>query len=71
MYHPTTRVLTILELLQAHPSLNGAELAARLKVDRRTVRRYITILQDLGIPIETERGSYGGYRLRLALSCRR
>lgn len=39
MYHPTTRVLTILELLQAHPRLSGAELAERLEVDRRSVRR--------------------------------
>jgi predicted DNA-binding transcriptional regulator YafY len=64
MYHPTTRVLTILELLQAHPRLSGAEIAAHLEVDRRTVRRYITMLGDLGIPIETERGRTGGYRLR-------
>ncbi len=64
MYHPTTRVLTILELLQARGGMSGAELATRLEVDRRTVRRYITMLQDLGIPIETERGPVGGYRLR-------
>ena len=64
MYHPTTRVLTILELLQARGSLSGAELAERLEVDRRTVRRYITMLQDLGIPIEATRGPYGGYHLR-------
>lgn len=64
MYHPTTRVLTILELLQAHPQLSGAELAERLEVDRRSVRRYIVMLQDLGIPIETSRGNRGGYRLR-------
>lgn len=64
MYHPTTRVLTILELLQAHPQLSGAEIAERLEVDRRSVRRYIVMLQDLGIPIETIRGNRGGYRLR-------
>jgi len=64
MYHPTTRVLTILELLQARGSLSGAEIARRLEVDRRTVRRYITMLQDLGIPIEGTRGLAGGYRLR-------
>jgi predicted DNA-binding transcriptional regulator YafY len=64
MYHPTTRVLTILELLQARATLSGVELAARLEVDRRTVRRYVTMLQDLGIPIESTRGPYGGYRLR-------
>ncbi|GAB4376863.1 MAG: YafY family protein [Elainellaceae cyanobacterium] len=63
MYHPTSRVLTVLELLQSHVQISGAELAERLEVDRRTVRRYITQLQDLGIPIETERGRYGAYRL--------
>jgi predicted DNA-binding transcriptional regulator YafY len=64
MYYPTTRVLTILELLQARPGLSGAELAARLEVDRRTVRRYITMLQEMGIPIEATRGPQGGYRIR-------
>ncbi|MEZ4736790.1 MAG: YafY family protein [Caldilineaceae bacterium] len=64
MYHPTTRLLTILELLQAHGELSGVDLAARLEVDVRTVRRYITMLQDMAIPIEAERGRHGGYRLR-------
>jgi predicted DNA-binding transcriptional regulator YafY len=64
MYHPTTRVLTVLELLQAHERLSGPELARRLEVDVRTVRHYITLLLDLGIPIEAERGRYGAYRLR-------
>jgi predicted DNA-binding transcriptional regulator YafY len=64
MYHPTTRVLTILELLQARGSLSGAELAARLEIDRRTVRRYITMLQEMGIPIKATRGPYGSYHLR-------
>src|SRR5262245_22239227 len=64
MNHPTTRVLAVLELLQARGRVSGAELAARLEVDRRTVRRYITMLQDLGIPVASERGRYGTYRLR-------
>lgn len=64
MYHPTTRVLTILELLQSHLRLSGPELAARLEVDVRTVRRYIVMLQELGIPVEAEPGRYGGYTLR-------
>lgn len=64
MYHPTTRVLTVLELLQSYGELSGAELARRLEVDRRTVRRYITMLQDMGIPVEAERGRSGGYSLR-------
>jgi predicted DNA-binding transcriptional regulator YafY len=64
VYHPTTRVLTVLELLQARGRLSGPEIAERLEVDLRTVRRYVTMLQDLGIPVEAERGRHGGYRLR-------
>src|SRR5204863_4074973 len=64
VYHPTTRVLAVLELLQSRQRVRGAELAERLEVDGRTVRRYVTMLQDLGIPVEAERGRYGAYRLR-------
>ena len=64
MYHPTTRVLTVLELLQAHVLMSGRELARRLEVSERSVRHYVAQLQDLGIPVESERGRYGGYRLR-------
>ena len=63
MYSPTTRVLTVLELLQAHGRLSGAELARRLEVDGRTLRRYIAKLEDLGIPVVAERGRYGCYSL--------
>ncbi len=64
MYHPTGRVLTVLELLQSRPGLTGPELAARLETDVRTVRRYVTKLQDVGIPVEATHGRHGGYRLR-------
>lgn len=64
MYHPTSRVLTVLELIQSKPSITGPELAARLETDVRTVRRYIAHLQDVGIPVEANIGRYGGYRLR-------
>lgn len=64
MSHPTTRILTVLEILQARQQINGRDLAARLEVDVRTVRRYITMLQELGIPVESLRGRYGAYRLR-------
>jgi predicted DNA-binding transcriptional regulator YafY len=63
MYHPTSRVLAVLELLQSHRRMTGAELAQRLEVNARTLRRYITMLQDLGIPIIAERGRYGAYTL--------
>lgn len=64
MPHPASRVLALLELLQAHHRLTGAELAERLDVDPRTVRRYATRLAEIGIPVQAERGRYGGYRLR-------
>jgi predicted DNA-binding transcriptional regulator YafY len=64
MYHPTSRVLTVLELLQSRSSISGPELAARLEMDVRTVRRYIMHLQDVGIPVESNIGRHGGYRLR-------
>jgi predicted DNA-binding transcriptional regulator YafY len=63
MPRPTTRVLAVLELLQTHGRISGAELARRLGVDRRTVRRYIAALEELGIPLTAERGSAGGYML--------
>jgi predicted DNA-binding transcriptional regulator YafY len=61
---PTARLLALLEALQARPAATGSELAARLGVDARTVRRYVVALQDLGIPVEGQRGPAGGYRLR-------
>src|SRR5262249_11022816 len=64
MYHPTTRLLTILELLQAHRTLSGEALAQRLEVEPRSVRRYIMMLQDMGMPIQAVRGPGGGYELR-------
>ena len=63
MPHPTTRVLAVLEILQSQAQIGGAELAARVEVDRRTLRRYIAMLEEMGIPITTEQGRYGGYRL--------
>lgn len=64
MYHPTTRLLTILELLQTHPQMSGAELASRLEVEPRSVRRYVLMLQEMGMPVEGVHGPGGGYRLR-------
>jgi predicted DNA-binding transcriptional regulator YafY len=60
---PITRVLAVLELLQSHAQMSGADLARRLDVDGRTLRRYIAMLEEMGIPITAEYGRYGGYRL--------
>jgi predicted DNA-binding transcriptional regulator YafY len=61
---PTARLLELLELLQTQTLTTGTEIADRLRVDRRTVRRYIAALHELGIPIEGQRGVGGGYRIR-------
>jgi len=63
MARPTGRVLTLLELLQSGGTRTVAELADRLGVDGRTVRRYVDHLIDLEVPVESVRGRYGGYRL--------
>lgn len=57
------RVLELLALLGSRPSWSGTELAQRLEVSGRTLRRDITALQDLGYPIVTMPGTGGGYRL--------
>ena len=63
MARPTARVLALLEILQAGGTRTVAELAERLAVDERTVRRYVAHLVDLDVPVRSVRGRYGGYRL--------
>ena len=64
MQTPTARLLELLELLQERPLTTGREIADRLEIDARTVRRYVEALQGLGIPVEGQRGVGGGYRVR-------
>lgn len=64
MLAPTARLLELLELLQAQTLTTGREIADRLSIDPRTARRYVAALQDLGIPVEGQRGVGGGYRIR-------
>lgn len=64
MLAPAARLLEVLELLQTQPVTTGREIAERLTIDARTVRRYVTRLQELGIPVEGQRGVGGGYRIR-------
>jgi predicted DNA-binding transcriptional regulator YafY len=59
-----SRLLEFLEMLQNRPFVIGAELARDLGVDVRTVRRYVAAVQELGFPVEGERGPAGGYRLK-------
>src|SRR5829696_160033 len=61
---PTTRLLSMLELLQARERIGVPELARRLEVGERTVRRYASMLREMGIPVEAELGRYGAYSLR-------
>lgn len=63
MVRPTAQVLTLLELLQSGGIRTMNELADRLGVQPRTVRRYVDHLIDLDVPVESVRGRYGGYRL--------
>ena len=70
MYHPTGRVLTVLEMLQSR-ALTGPDLAARLETDVRTVRRYISKLQDVGIPVEATPAGTAATACGQASSCPR
>ncbi|MER5411053.1 YafY family protein [Streptomyces sp. NPDC002769] len=63
MPRPIARVLILLELLQSGGVRTAAELADRVGVDERTVRRYVDHLVDLDVPVESVRGRYGGFRL--------
>src|ERR671923_756324 len=60
----SSRLLELLSLLQARRDWQGAELADRLEVSRRTIRRDVERLRDLGYPVESLSGPGGGYRLR-------
>jgi len=64
MSQTASRLLELLSLLQARRDWPGNELAARLEVSGRTVRRDIDRLRQLGYPVESLTGPAGGYRLR-------
>ncbi|MFI5720178.1 helix-turn-helix transcriptional regulator [Nocardia sp. NPDC051750] len=63
MANTSTRTLRLLSLLQTHKYWPGNELAGRLGVSARTLRRDIDRLRDLGYPVEAQRGVEGGYQL--------
>jgi predicted DNA-binding transcriptional regulator YafY len=60
---PTARALLVLELIQGSPGITADRLSDKLGVSERAARRYVGILREAGIPIESVRGPYGGYRL--------
>ncbi len=65
MTNVATRLISLILLLQKRPGWKAAELAAELGVSQRTVLRYMDMLDELGIPIYSERGRNGGFcRLR-------
>ena len=60
---PTARVLLALELIQGSPGITAERLSEKLGVSERAARRYVGILREADIPIESARGPYGGYRV--------
>lgn len=63
MSGPTGRLLSLLAALQSRPVWSGPELAGRLDVTVRTVRRDVDRLRQLGYQVDSEPGANGGYRL--------
>jgi len=63
MESPAGRLLRLLSLLQMKPTWTAEELADRLAITTRTVRRDVTRLRDLGYPVLAAPGRFGGYQL--------
>src|ERR671923_608492 len=64
MTETSSRLLPLVRLRQARRDWPGGELAERLEVSGRTVRRDVERLRRLGYPVESLTGPAGGYRLR-------
>ncbi|HXW87036.1 MAG TPA: WYL domain-containing protein [Streptosporangiaceae bacterium] len=60
---PTARALMALELIQSSPGITADRLAEKLGVSERAARRYVGILREADVPIDSSRGPYGGYRV--------
>ncbi|MCK4452041.1 MAG: HTH domain-containing protein, partial [Anaerolineae bacterium] len=61
MSNTATRLITLIMLLQRRPNQKAAKLAEELGVSVRTVHRYIGMLDEMGIPVYSERGPHGGF----------
>jgi len=59
---PTARALLALEVIQNNPGITAERLGSRLGVTERAARRYVAILREADLPIESLSGPYGGYR---------
>lgn len=57
-----SRTLLALEAIQNRPGITAGELGERLGVSERAARRHVALLREAGIPIDSTRGPYGGYR---------
>ncbi|QWF85045.1 helix-turn-helix transcriptional regulator [Amycolatopsis sp. CA-230715] len=64
MANTSARMLRLLSLLQTHRYWPGSELAGKLEVSERTLRRDVERLRDLGYPVDANRGVAGGYQLQ-------
>lgn len=60
---PTARALLALEAIQNTPGITAQRLGERLGVTERAARRYVAILREAGLPIESVTGPYGGYQV--------
>ncbi len=63
MTNTATRLITLIFLLQNQPNQKASELSEKLGVSLRTVHRYFEMLDEMGIPVYSERGPYGGFSL--------
>lgn len=63
MSYPATRLITLIMLLQRQPNQKAAELAEKIGVSVRSLHRYIAMLDEMGIPVYSERGPNGGFSL--------
>ena len=61
MATPATRLITLIMLLQRKPNQKAAKLAEALGVSTRTLHRYFNMLEEMGIPIYSERGPHGAF----------
>jgi predicted DNA-binding transcriptional regulator YafY len=63
MSNTATRLITLIMLLQRQPNQKAGELARELGISVRSMHRYFSMLDEMGIPIYAERGPYGGFSL--------